>query len=242
VESVSLALEVRGIESGYGKIQVLWGVDVTLQEGSMVAVLGPNGAGKTTLLRTVMGIIRAWRGSVMMYGLDITSMPSHRRVELGLTMVPEGRRLFPDLTVRENLELGAYTRRARERIVETLELVFNLFPKLKERLHQKAGSLSGGEQQMLAIARALMTRPKVLMLDEPSQGLAPKIAWEVAEALDKIRREVGISVILVEQNVALALEKADYIYLLEQGRVVLEGFREEVLARKLDIVRSYLGY
>jgi branched-chain amino acid transport system ATP-binding protein len=242
VESVSLALEVRGIESGYGKIQVLWGVDVTLQEGSMVAVLGPNGAGKTTLLRTIMGIIRAWRGSVMMYGLDITSMPSHRRVELGLTMVPEGRRLFPDLTVRENLELGAYTRRARERIVETLELVFNLFPRLKERLHQKAGSLSGGEQQMLAMARALMTRPKVLMLDEPSQGLAPKIAWEVAEALDKIRREVGISVILVEQNVALALEKADYIYLLEQGRVVLEGFREEVLARKLDIMRSYLGY
>ena len=239
---MSLALEVRGIESGYGKIQVLWGVDVTLQEGSMVAVLGPNGAGKTTLLRTIMGIIRAWRGSVMMYGLDITSMPSHRRVELGLTMVPEGRRLFPDLTVRENLELGAYTRRARERIVETLELVFNLFPRLKERLHQKAGSLSGGEQQMLAMARALMTRPKVLMLDEPSQGLAPKIAWEVAEALDKIRREVGISVILVEQNVALALEKADYIYLLEQGRVVLEGFREEVLSRKLDIVRSYLGY
>jgi len=239
---VSLALEVRGIESGYGKIQVLWGVDVTLQEGSMVAVLGPNGAGKTTLLRTIMGIIRAWRGGVMMYGLDITSMPSHRRVELGLTMVPEGRRLFPDLTVRENLELGAYTRRARERIVETLELVFNLFPRLKERLHQKAGSLSGGEQQMLAIARALMTRPNVLMLDEPSQGLAPKIAWEVAEALDKIRREVGISVILVEQNVALALEKADYIYLLEQGRVVLEGFREEVLARKLDIMRSYLGY
>jgi branched-chain amino acid transport system ATP-binding protein len=242
VESVSLALEVRGIESGYGKIQVLWGVDVTLQEGSMVAVLGPNGAGKTTLLRTIMGIIRAWRGSVMMYGLDITSMPSHRRVELGLTMVPEGRRIFPDLTVRENLELGAYARRARERIVETLELVFNLFPRLKERLHQKAGSLSGGEQQMLAMARALMTRPKVLMLDEPSQGLAPKIAWEVAETLDKIRREVGISVILVEQNVALALEKADYIYLLEQGRVVLEGFREEVLARKLDIVRSYLGY
>lgn len=239
---MSLALEVRGIESGYGKIQVLWGVDVTLKEGSMVAVLGPNGAGKTTLLRTIMGIIRAWRGSVMMYGLDITSMPSHRRVELGLTMVSEGRRLFPDLTVRENLELGAYTRRARERIGETLELVFNLFPKLKERLHQKAGSLSGGEQQMLAIARALMTRPKVLMLDEPSQGLAPKIAWEVAEALDKIRREVDISVILVEQNVALALEKADYIYLLEQGRVVLEGFREEVLARKLDVVRSYLGY
>jgi branched-chain amino acid transport system ATP-binding protein len=239
---VSLALEVRGIESGYGKIQVLWGVDVTLQEGSMAAVLGPNGAGKTTLLRTIMGIIRAWRGSVMMYGLDITSMPSHRRVELGLTMVPEGRRLFPDLTVRENLELGAYTRRARERIEETLELVFNLFPRLKERLHQKAGSLSGGEQQMLAMARALMTRPRVLMLDEPSQGLAPKIAWEVAEALDKIRREVGISVILVEQSVSLALKKADYIYLLEQGRVVLEGFREEVLARKLDIVRSYLGY
>lgn len=239
---MSLALEVRGIESGYGKIQVLWGVDVTLQEGSMAAVLGPNGAGKTTLLRTIMGIIRAWRGSVMMYGLDITSMPSHRRVELGLTMVPEGRRLFPDLTVRENLELGAYTRRARERIEETLELVFNLFPRLKERLHQKAGSLSGGEQQMLAMARALMTRPRVLMLDEPSQGLAPKIAWEVAEALDKIRREVGISVILVEQSVSLALKKADYIYLLEQGRVVLEGFREEVLARKLDIVRSYLGY
>ncbi len=239
---MSLALEVKDIESGYGKIQVLWGISIVLQEGSIVAVLGPNGAGKTTLLKTIMGIIRAWKGSVRMYGLDITSAPPHRRVELGLTMVPEGRRLFPDLTVRENLELGAYTKRAREKLEETLELVFNIFPRLKERLHQKAGSLSGGEQQMLAIARALMSKPRVLMLDEPSQGLAPKIAWEVAEALDKIRRESRISILLVEQNIALSLEKADYIYILEQGRIVIEGSKDEILKRKLDIIKAYLGY
>jgi amino acid/amide ABC transporter ATP-binding protein 2, HAAT family (TC 3.A.1.4.-) len=242
VESTSLALEVKNIESGYGRIQILWGVNVILQEGSVVAILGPNGAGKTTLLKTIMGIIRAWKGSIKMYGLDITNMPPHRRVELGLTMIPEGRRLFPDLTVRENLELGAYTRRAREKIGETLELVFNLFPRLKERLHQKAGSLSGGEQQMLAIARALMSKPRVLMLDEPSQGLSPKIAWEVAETLDKIRKEAGISIVLVEQNIALSLEKADYIYILEQGRIAIEGFKDEILTRKLDIIKAYLGY
>jgi branched-chain amino acid transport system ATP-binding protein len=242
VESTSLALEVKNIESGYGRIQILWGVNVILQEGSVVAILGPNGAGKTTLLKTIMGIIRAWKGSIKMYGLDITNMPPHRRVGLGLTMIPEGRRLFPDLTVRENLELGAYTRRAREKIGETLELVFNLFPRLKERLHQKAGSLSGGEQQMLAIARALMSKPRVLMLDEPSQGLSPKIAWEVAETLDKIRKEAGISIVLVEQNIALSLEKADYIYILEQGRIAIEGFKDEILTRKLDIIKAYLGY
>lgn len=242
MESTSLALEVKNIESGYGRIQILWGVNVILQEGSVVAILGPNGAGKTTLLKTIMGIIRAWKGSIKMYGLDITNMPPHRRVELGLTMIPEGRRLFPDLTVRENLELGAYTRRAREKIGETLELVFNLFPRLKERLHQKAGSLSGGEQQMLAIARALMSKPRVLMLDEPSQGLSPKIAWEVAETLDKIRKEAGISIVLVEQNIALSLEKADYIYILEQGRIAIEGFKDEILTRKLDIIKAYLGY
>lgn len=242
MESTSLALEVKNIESGYGRIQILWGVNVILQEGSVVAILGPNGAGKTTLLKTIMGIIRAWKGSIKMYGLDITNMPPHRRVGLGLTMIPEGRRLFPDLTVRENLELGAYTRRAREKIGETLELVFNLFPRLKERLHQKAGSLSGGEQQMLAIARALMSKPRVLMLDEPSQGLSPKIAWEVAETLDKIRKEAGISIVLVEQNIALSLEKADYIYILEQGRIAIEGFKDEILTRKLDIIKAYLGY
>lgn len=239
---MSLALKVSDLESGYGKIQVLWGVSLRLEERGFTAILGPNGAGKTTLLRTIMGIVKPWRGRVELFNLDVTYTPPHRKVEMGLTMVPEGRKLFPDLTVRENLEMGAYTRRAREKLGDTLELVFNLFPRLKERLNQKAGSLSGGEQQMLAIARALMTRPRVLLLDEPSQGLAPKLAWEVAETLDKIRGETGISIILVEQNIAIALEKAEYIYILEQGRIVMEGSKDEILTRKLDVVKAYLGY
>jgi len=239
---MSLALEVRDLESGYGRIQVLWGISLNLVEGSLAAVLGPNGAGKTTLLKTIMGIVKPWRGIVKLFGADVTTTPPHLKVELGLTLVPEGRKLFPDLTVRENLEMGAYTRRAREKMEDSLELVFSLFPRLKERLNQKAGSLSGGEQQMLAIARALMTRPRVLLLDEPSQGLAPKVAWEVAETLDRVRGETGTSILLVEQNIAIALEKAEYIYVLEQGRVVVEGSRDEVVAKKADVLKAYLGY
>lgn len=238
---MSLALECNNLKSGYGKIQVLWGVDLKLASGSLVAVLGPNGAGKTTLLKTIMGIIKPWDGAVKLFGAEVSKLPAHKKVELGLTMVPEGRRLFADLTVWENLYMGAYTNKAREEMGDSLELVFNLFPILKERRNQRAGSLSGGEQQMLAIARALMSRPKIMLLDEPSQGLAPKVAWTVADTLDRVRSELGISMLLVEQNIALALEKADHVYVMEQGRIILEGTKEEVTSKKLEVIRAYLG-
>lgn len=238
---MSRVLEVNGLESGYGKIQVLWGVSLTLPKEGIVAVLGPNGAGKTTLLKTIMGLIKPWRGSINLYGKDVTQLPAHVKVNLGINMVPEGRRLFSDLTVKENLEMGAYTKRAAEKKDETLELVFNLFPRLKERINQRAGSLSGGEQQMLAVARALMTRPSVLLLDEPSQGLAPKVAWELADTVDKLRGETGMTILLVEQNVAIAVEKAEYLYVLEQGRIILEGPKEEVVTKKSDVIKAYLG-
>lgn len=238
---MTIALECSNIKSGYGKIQVLWGVSLKLPEGSIVAVLGPNGAGKTTLLKTIMGITIPIEGSIKLYDRDVSKLPPHVKVDLGLTMVPEGRRLFPDLTVLENLQMGAYTRRAREKMRDSLEIVFNLFPVLKERLNQKAGTLSGGEQQMLAIARALMSKPKIILLDEPSQGLAPKVAWSVAETLESIMRELGVSILLVEQNIAIALDRAEYVYVMEQGRIVTEGSKDEIVSKKIDVVKAYLG-
>ncbi|MEM1894457.1 MAG: ABC transporter ATP-binding protein [Acidilobaceae archaeon] len=238
---MTIALECSNIKSGYGKIQVLWGVSLRLSEGSIVAVLGPNGAGKTTLLKTIMGITIPIEGSIKLYDKDVSKLPPHVKVDLGLTMVPEGRRLFPDLTVLENLQMGAYTRRAREKMRDSLEIVFNLFPVLKERLNQKAGTLSGGEQQMLAIARALMSKPKIILLDEPSQGLAPKVAWSVAETLESIMRELGVSILLVEQNIAIALDRAEYVYVMEQGRIVTEGSKDEIVSKKIDVVKAYLG-
>ncbi|MEM1758592.1 MAG: ABC transporter ATP-binding protein [Acidilobaceae archaeon] len=238
---MTIALECSNIKLGYGKIQVLRGVSLRLPEGSIVAVLGPNGAGKTTLLKTIMGITIPIEGSIKLYDRDVSKLPPHVKVDLGLTMVPEGRRLFPDLTVLENLQMGAYTRRAREKMRDSLEIVFNLFPVLKERLNQKAGTLSGGEQQMLAIARALMSKPKIILLDEPSQGLAPKVAWSVAETLESIMRELGVSILLVEQNIAIALDRAEYVYVMEQGRIVTEGSKDEIVSKKIDVVKAYLG-
>lgn len=233
-------LEVRGLESGYGEMQVLWGVDLTVDKGSITVILGPNGAGKTTLLRTIIGSLTPWRGVVRFEGADVTRLPPHAKVAIGMGLVPEGRRLFPEMTVYENLILGTYTRRAREKIDDTLELVFTLFPRLKERLHQRAGTLSGGEQQMLAIARSLMTRPKLLMLDEPSQGLAPKLAEEVVLMLKRLRDEAGLTILLVEQNVYLALEYADRGYVLEQGRVVMQGSKDKLLSSE-RVRKAYLG-
>ncbi|MEM1685412.1 MAG: ABC transporter ATP-binding protein [Acidilobaceae archaeon] len=238
---MTIALECSNIKLCYGKIQVLRGVSLRLPEGSIVAVLGPNGAGKTTLLKTIMGITIPIEGSIKLYDRDVSKLPPHVKVDLGLTMVPEGRRLFPDLTVLENLQMGAYTRRAREKMRDSLEIVFNLFPVLKERLNQKAGTLSGGEQQMLAIARALMSKPKIILLDEPSQGLAPKVAWSVAETLESIMRELGVSILLVEQNIAIALDRAEYVYVMEQGRIVTEGSKDEIVSKKIDVVKAYLG-
>lgn len=237
---MTAVLEVRGLESGYGEMQVLWGVDLTVDRGSITVILGPNGAGKTTLLRTIIGSLAPWRGVVRFEGEDVTRLPPHAKVAMGMGLVPEGRRLFPEMTVYENLILGTYTRRAREKIDDTLELVFTLFPRLKERLHQKAGTLSGGEQQMLAIARSLMTRPKLLMLDEPSQGLAPKLAEEVVLMLKRLRDEAGLTILLVEQNVYLALEYADRGYVLEQGRVVMQGSKDKLLSSE-RVRKAYLG-
>lgn len=234
-------LVVDGLESGYGEMQVLWGVSLRVKKASMTVVLGPNGAGKTTLLRTIMGVNKPWKGRIVYEGEDITMEPPHKKVEKGITLVPEGRRLFPDLTVEENLLLGAYTRMGRgEDYRETLRMVYELFPILGERKRQKSGTLSGGEQQMLAIGRALMSSPRLLLLDEPSQGLAPKVAIQIVDLLSQLKERTGMGILLVEQNVAAALRNADYAYVMEQGSIIKEGGREEILADE-GIKRAYLG-
>jgi len=234
-------LSVSNLEAGYGAAQVLWGVSLRVARGSFTAVLGPNGAGKTTLLNTIMGFIRPWNGSVEFNGADITREPPHRKVEMGINIVPEGRRLFPNLTVRENLLLAARSKRAKNSVDSSLELVFTLFPVLKERLGQKAGTLSGGEQQMLAIARALMTRPELILMDEPSQGLAPKIALEVFMATKKLREVEKTSILLVEQNISLALEVSDQVYVLDHGKIIAEGAKEEIIREASEILNRLVG-
>ena len=233
-------LEVEGIEAGYGEIQVLFGVSLRVEKGTVTALLGSNGAGKTTTLKTIMGLLEPWSGRIVFKDADITRLPAHRRVEQGIALVPEGRKLWPRLTVEEHLRLAATTPRARERFEESLEMVYELFPRLRERRRQLAGTMSGGEQQMLAIARALVQRPRLLMLDEPSLGLAPKLAREVVYLARRLRDEYGITVLLVEQNVRLSLKVADRAYVLETGRVVREGPAGE-LEKDPEIRRAYLG-
>ena len=238
---LGLSLRVVDLASGYGDTQVLWGISLRALEGKFVSVLGPNGAGKTTLLNTIMGFIRPWKGRVEYGDIDVTQMPPHKKVELGINIVPEGRRLFPELTVRENLLLAARAKRARNHVDTSLDLVFTLFPILRERLNQKAGTLSGGEQQMLTIARTLMTRPRLILMDEPSQGLAPKVAIEVIGAIAKLKEIEKISLLLVEQNVRMALSISEYVYLMEHGRVVLEGDSEEISSGSSDLLKSLIG-
>ena len=233
-------LRVEGLEAGYGEMQVLWGISLQVEERSLAVVLGPNGAGKTTTMRSIAGVIKPWGGRITYQGQDVTFKPAHEKVALGMVLVPEGRHLFPDLTVEENLMLGAYTRLGREDPRDTLELVYNLFPRLKARREQKAGTMSGGEQQMLAIGRALMAKPRLLMLDEPSQGLAPKIVLDIFRVLERLRDEWKLTLLLVEQNIAQSLKIADYAYVMEQGRIVLEGPTEEIM-KKEDLVKAYLG-
>jgi branched-chain amino acid transport system ATP-binding protein len=232
-------LTVKGLESGYGEMQVLWGVDLEVKKKSITTVLGPNGAGKSTTLKTIFGIIKPWKGVVQFDGKDVTNLRPHKKVEMGITLVPEGRHLFPNMTVYENLILGAYTKRAEEKKDESLELVYSLFPRLKERERQKAGTLSGGEQQMLAIARALMTNPKLILMDEPSQGLAPKLVKEVFETIVKMKDE-GLTILLVEQNVYASLEISDYAYVLHEGKIAFGGSVEEVKESE-EIKKAYLG-
>jgi branched-chain amino acid transport system ATP-binding protein len=232
-------LELAAVDVAYGDLPALTGVDLAVETGETVSVVGANGAGKTTMLRTISGLLRARRGEVRFEGERIDRLPCHRVVERGVVHVPEGRKVFGSLTVRENLELGSYTRAARARRADGLERVFALFPRLRERAAQAAGTLSGGEQQMLAIGRALMARPKLLMLDEPSLGLAPLIVGEIFRTIAEING-AGTTVLLVEQNTRQALALSRRGYVLENGRVVLLGTGAELLGND-HVKRAYLG-
>lgn len=231
-------LRVEGLCAGYFGVRVLWGVDLRLDEGEHVAIIGPNGAGKTTLLKAIAGLIRPVEGEVWLQGRRISRLPAHAIARMGVALVPEGRELFPELSVEEHLRLGALLARARGE-EDGVDLALGLFPALRARLRQRAGTLSGGEQQMLAIARALAARPRLLLMDEPSAGLSPLIVKELLSALEGLK-EHRLSLLLVEQNVRLALSLCDRAYLLEKGRIVLEGRAAELLDRPA-IRQAYLG-
>jgi len=232
-------LRVNDLSAGYGLLKVLWDVNIVVGSGERVALIGPNGAGKTTLLKTIVGLIKPFNGRVFFEGEDITDIPTHLRVRRGISLVPEGGRVIPKLTVLENLLVAATTKEAKEKLNDTLELIYTLFPILKERKNQLAGTLSGGEQRMLAIARGLITKPKLLLIDEVSLGLAPKIVTQIYEVFNELSR-LGITLLLVEQYVVKVLKSTDRAYLLEQGRIVLEGLSEELL--KNDYIRkTYIG-
>jgi branched-chain amino acid transport system ATP-binding protein len=233
------ALEVRDLTSGYGEQQVLWGVSLALEPGKLTSLVGSNGAGKTTLLYTIVGALRAWSGQVLSDGREITSVPAFRRPELGMVLVPEGRQLFSSMSVEENLEMGATNSRARGRIPENLDRVFEMFPRLKERRGQAAGTLSGGEQQMLAVARGIMAQPAILMIDELSLGLAPLLAVNLFEKLLDLK-DTGLTMLLVEQNVQLALKISDYAYVLREGEIFIHGPAAEVAANP-EVRTAYLG-
>jgi branched-chain amino acid transport system ATP-binding protein len=232
-------LEVRDLQVSYGAAPALWGVSLDVRDGEMLCVVGPNGAGKTTLINAIAGILRTRGGSIGFEGRDITQLAPHRFCAAGIAIVPEGRRLFTGMSVLENLELGSYLPAAKAHREESLEAVIALFPVLREKLASPAGELSGGQQQMVAIARALMARPRLLLLDEPSLGLSPLIVHDVFAAIRKINAE-GVSVLLVEQNVAMAMAISDRAYVLEEGRIVAEGEPQALLARP-EIQRAYLG-
>ncbi len=232
-------LEIHQLSSGYGEVQVLWEVELSLEPGRLTSLVGGNGVGKTTLLRAVMGNLHAWGGQVLLDGRNILGLPAHRKADEGLVMVPEGRQLFSEMSVVENLELGASNRRARPRLRGNLERVFEMFPRLRERQAQRAGTLSGGEQQMLAVARGLMAEPQILMIDELSLGLAPVLVLSLFEALVRLRSD-GLTMLLVEQNVHMALTVSDYAYVLSGGRITLHGPAEQV-ARNPEVQRAYLG-
>ena len=233
-------LIVSNVETYYGPIMALRGVSFAVPAGAIVTILGANGAGKTTILKTVSGVMDPQKGTVTLEGRPIHGLDPDRVARLGLSHVPEGREVFPFLSVRENLRMGAYTRRDADGVARDLEMVVDYFPVLAARAEQRAGSLSGGEQQMLAIARALMARPKVMLLDEPSLGLAPKLVKDIFDIIRRINRERGVTVLVVEQNANVALHTADYGYVLELGRIVMEDTCDRLL-EKDDIREFYLG-
>ncbi len=232
-------LELRSVDAGYGSFQALFGVNLDVKAGEAVGVIGPNGAGKTTLMRVISGLIRPRKGSIRMEGTDVLATPPHRIVNLGIAHVPENRRLFPRLSVDDNLKMGAFISDARAKYAERLEFVFDLFPRMKERRSQMAGTMSGGEQQMCAIGRALMSGPKLLLLDEPSAGLAPLVVQQVFELVKRIRSS-GLTVLIVEQNVQQVLRVVDRAYLLEAGTIRAAGTAEDMM-RSDTIKQAYLG-
>ncbi|KAF2958226.1 ABC transporter ATP-binding protein [Thermotoga sp. Ku-13t] len=234
-----VVLSVENLHVHYGSIHAVKGISLRVKKGQIVTLIGANGAGKSTTLKAIMNLVKKSSGRVIFNGNDISKLPTHEIVLAGISLVPEGRRIFPNLTVYENLMMAAYSRKNKNEIDKDLDFVFSLFPRLKERLKQPGGTLSGGEQQMLALARGLMSRPKLLMLDEPSLGLAPLLVKEVFEVIKKIRQE-GVTVLLIEQNALGALRIADYGYVLETGRIVLEDEAAKLLNNE-GVKKAYLG-
>jgi branched-chain amino acid transport system ATP-binding protein len=232
-------LRVEKVSAGYGSLQVLWDVSFEVREGEIVTIIGSNGAGKTTITNVITGLLKPLSGRVTFDGEDITNIPANERVKLGIALVPEGREIFPKMTVLDNLLLGAYTVRNKGEVEERLKWVYDIFPKLKERETQLAGTLSGGEQQMVAIARSLMANPKLLILDEPSLGLAPIVVIKVFEIIERLNRE-GVTILLSAQNVYRALEISSRAYVLETGRITLEGRGKELLENPY-VKEAYLG-
>ncbi len=232
-------LEAKNISSGYGEVQILWDISLKLKRGKLTSLVGSNGVGKTTLLRTIVGLIKPWQGTVTYLGHDVSRIAPHRKAAEGLVLVPEGRQLFTDMSVYENLEMGAFTARAKAHYDRNLEKVYTMFPRLKERSSQKTGTLSGGEQQMVAVARGLMADPEILMIDELSLGLAPFLVLELFEILRRLKNE-GLTMLLVEQNVQMALAVSDYAYVVADGKVELEGPSREV-AKNEQVRSAYLG-
>jgi branched-chain amino acid transport system ATP-binding protein len=236
---IDALLAIEGLEAGYGEVQVLWGVSLKSRRGQLTSIVGANGAGKTTMLRAIAGTINPWRGRVIFDGEDVTRAATHIKAAQGLALVPEGRQLFSAMTVEENLELGAFSKRAIRSYDDRLDQVFDLFPRLSERRRQIAGTLSGGEQQMLAIARGLMGDPAILIIDEMSLGLSPVLTYQLFLTLKKLKL-AGLTILLVEQNVHLALAVSDYAYVVAEGRVFTEGL-PSVLKTMPEIRRAYLG-
>ena len=232
-------LQLESLEVGYGEVQVLWGISLGAQAGKLTTIIGANGVGKTTTLRATVGSLRPWRGRVVFKGENVTRLAPHAKAARGLVLVPEGRQLFNDMTVEENLEMGAFSRRAGKKAASSLEQVYALFPRLKERRRQPAGTFSGGEQQMLAIARGLMSDPDILIIDELSLGLAPVVVYQLFSTL-KALKDRGLTILLVEQNVHLAFALSDYAYVIAEGRLFTEGPPSELQARP-EIRQAYLG-
>ncbi len=232
-------LQVEGLESGYGEVQILWGVSLRASAGHLTTIVGANGAGKTTTLRAIVGSIAPWRGRVIFRGEDVTRLPAYAKAARGLVLVPEGRQLFSAMTVEENLEMGAFSKRASQKFADQLERVYTMFPRLKERRHQRAGTFSGGEQQMLAIGRGLMADPEILIIDELSLGLAPVVVHQLFSTL-KMLKDQGMTILLIEQNVHLAFSLSDYAYVVAEGRIFTEGLPDK-LAAMPEIRQAYLG-